>query len=132
MDDQIAMMATVREGYEIVTGKGSSNKKQSVNRNERGPQIVHFDNWRSTGWDVFTHGGFLTYPHHDAGGHGTFSYVRAGAKLWGYIVPEDVDEHDQVAVLQAWTNYYKYPMAADTYNKGVKLGTVLLEHGAIL
>ena len=49
------MMTTMRQGYKIVTSKGSSNNKQSLNQIERGPQIAHFDNWQSTSWDVFTH-----------------------------------------------------------------------------
>jgi len=27
------------------------------------------DSEKLCGWDLLTHGGFLTYPHHDAAGH---------------------------------------------------------------
>lgn len=79
-----------------------------------------------------THGLFLTYPHHDAAGQLTFSYVRSGAKVWGYIDLEAVDHCDQAAVLKSWSDYYMDPMACETYDQGVKLGTVLLEQGGVL
>ncbi|KAF8432349.1 hypothetical protein L210DRAFT_3507531 [Boletus edulis BED1] len=62
----------------------------------------------------------------------TFSYVRVGAKLWGYLALQNVDNNDQAAVLQAWTKYYNTPLASDTYHKGVDVGTVLLERDVIL
>ena len=93
---------------------------------------MHFDTWRSSAWDVFTHGLFLTYPHHDAGGLNTYSYVRCGAKLWAYINLKDVDDKNQEEVLKGWTSYYSFPMATETFDKGVVLGTILLERGAVL
>ena len=52
-------------------------------------QLMHYDIWRSSGWDIITPTGFLTYSHHNAG--------------------------DLL-----------------TFNEGVKLGRVLIEHGAVL
>lgn len=130
MDDQSALMATIRENYEAIPDETS--KTLAAVMKHRGPQFIHFDNWRSSGWDVFTHGGFLTYPHHDASGQLTFSYVRAGAKLWGYLALDGVDDSDQSSVIQGWSDYYKSPMASETYDKGVKIGTVLLERGGVL
>lgn len=95
-------------------------------------QVIHFDNWIGKGWDVMTHGLFLTYPHHEGGGLLTFSYLRSGAKVWGYIDLDGIDHGNQAAVLKAWGKYYSQPMACETYNKGVKLGTLLLSQGGIL
>ncbi|KAF8119971.1 hypothetical protein EV363DRAFT_1193812 [Boletus edulis] len=130
MDDQHALMATARESYTVSADMESG--QETAKENDRGPQMIHLDSWRSGGWDVFTHGGFMTFPHHDAGGQATFSYVRVGAKLWGYLALQNVDNNDQAAVLQAWTKYYNTPLAGDTYHKGVDVGTVLLERDAIL
>lgn len=74
----------------------------------------------------------MTYPHHDAAGQLTYSYVRSGSKLWGYITLDGVDEDDQKAVIDAWEKYYKVPMATDNYDKGVEMKTVLLEEHAVL
>lgn len=41
--------------------------------------------WRAQGWDIATHGGFLTYTHYDASGLATFLYPRSGAKIWGLV-----------------------------------------------
>ena len=95
-------------------------------------QAIQLDNWKAGGWNVMTHGLFLTYPHHDAAGQLTYSYIRSGAKVWGYIDLKGVDHSDQGAVLKSWSAYYRDPMASKTYNQGVKLGTVLLEQGSIL
>ncbi|KAG6369558.1 hypothetical protein JVT61DRAFT_14261 [Boletus reticuloceps] len=37
------------------------------------------------GWDLMTHGGFVTYPHHDASGLCTYMNVRSGTRIWAYI-----------------------------------------------
>jgi len=127
MDDDLAIQATSHEAY-VVRPKS----KQPAERARRGIQAMHFDTWISRGWDVMTHGLFLTYPHHDASGLLTFSYVRSGVKIWCYIDLEDIDQSDQAAVLKAWTEYYSQPMACESYNRGVRLGTLVLEEGGIM
>lgn len=122
------MMATASQSYITLDGKSSKGVESGL----VGPQLMHFDNWRGSGWDVITHGGFLTYPHHDAAGLLTFSYMRAGAKLWGYIALDSVDENDQGAVIKGWSDYYSRPMATETFDKGVVVGTILLERGGVL
>lgn len=52
-----------------------------------GVQAPHGDAERLRGWDLITHGGFLTYPHHDAAGLCTYVTCRSGTKIWGYIDP---------------------------------------------
>jgi hypothetical protein len=46
-----------------------------------------WDAWRSIIWDLFTHAGFHTYPHHDAAGFATYTYIRHGCKIWGILRP---------------------------------------------
>lgn len=50
-----------------------------------GPQLIRYDNWRSQAWDLITHGGFLTYPHHDANGLCTYTYIQCGMKIWAAL-----------------------------------------------
>jgi hypothetical protein len=64
---------------------GPPEKGKKSSRVWIGPQVILFDNWRTMGWDLLTHGGFLTYPHHDADGFCTFLYPRSGSKIWGII-----------------------------------------------
>lgn len=52
-----------------------------------GPTVFLWDGWKSHYWELFTHAGFHTYPHHDASGFGTYSYVRHGCKIWGIVRP---------------------------------------------
>lgn len=122
------MMATTTECYVGIKGESLKGKTSGLN----GPQFMHFDTWRSCAWDVLTLAGFLTYPHHDAAGFATYSYIRCGAKIWGYIILDEVDESDQDDVFAKWTEFYEYAMATETYDKNVKVGTVLLEKGAVL
>ncbi|KAI6001233.1 hypothetical protein EDD15DRAFT_2230494 [Pisolithus albus] len=128
LDDRMALMAFGTEPY--VTEKGEATKGNRSGLNDL--QLMNFDAWRSRAWDVMTHGGFLTYPHRDATGFLTYSYVQTGAKIWAYIHLDEVDELDSHDVATKWNAYYKYPMATETYNENVIIGTVLLEKGAVL
>ena len=127
-DDVAAMTATASEAYVNANGMSSKGTRATL----LGPQIVHFDTWRTVGWDVMTHGCFLTFPHHDAAGMLTYSHIRTGAKIWAYIHLAGVDHKDQKAVVEAWDKYYHVPMASETYDRNVKVGTVLHERGAVL
>src|ERR1700683_2187562 len=40
--------------------------------NKFGPSVFSWDTWKSCIWDLFTHAGFLTYVHRDAGGYATY------------------------------------------------------------
>ncbi|KAI6016262.1 hypothetical protein BKA83DRAFT_4497885 [Pisolithus microcarpus] len=95
-----------------------------------GVQTIHGDTERLRGWDLMTHGGFLTYPHHDAGGLCTYITVRSGTKVWGYFNVgtgstttrnELFDAWDEILSLDQEMNFNKYP-----------LGVVLLEKGDTL
>ncbi|KIK80752.1 hypothetical protein PAXRUDRAFT_157858 [Paxillus rubicundulus Ve08.2h10] len=93
---------------------------------------MHFDTWCSSSWDIFTHAGFLTYPHHNASRLATYSYICSGAKIWAYMHLDKVDEHDQKDIFAKWFNYYHDTMVTETYDQNVKVGTVFLEKGAVL
>jgi hypothetical protein len=44
---------------------------------------VSFDTWKSCISDWFTHAGFFTYVQHHGAGYCTYTFVRAGCKIWG-------------------------------------------------
>jgi hypothetical protein len=54
---------------------------------------VSWDAWKSCIWDLFTHAGFFTYVHHDAGGFATYAFVREGCKIWGIHRPMVNETH---------------------------------------
>jgi len=49
---------------------------------EMGPFSWLWDGLKSLNWDLFTHPGFLTYPHQDAAGFATYALIRTGCKIW--------------------------------------------------
>lgn len=55
-----------------------------------GPQLVRYDNWRSQAWDLMSHAGFLTYPHHDANGLCTYIFAQCGMKIWAILYFKDI------------------------------------------
>jgi hypothetical protein len=57
-----------------------------------GPTVFAWDAWISCLWDLFTHAGFFTYVHHDAGGFATFAFIRHGCKIWGIHRPKITEE----------------------------------------
>ncbi|KAG9310697.1 hypothetical protein JVU11DRAFT_9291 [Chiua virens] len=128
MDDQYALRAVHREGYSAAPSADSPRAVVT----DTAPRVMYVDGLNSTGWDLITHAGFLTYPHHDAAGYLTFSFMRGGGKFWGYIILKDVDHQDQRAVIDAWDRYYTQPLAAETVDRGVEVGTVVLEEDAVL
>lgn len=128
MDDTNAFLASSKESYIDNNGKSGNGTATGL----LGPQFMHVDSLKANGWDVMTHPCFLTYPHHDAGGYLTYSYLRSGSKIWAYIDLAEVDEGDQTAVIRGWDHYYADAMACETFKDNVKVGSVLLEKGAVL
>jgi hypothetical protein len=55
---------------------------------EMGPYAWIWDGVKSFVWDLFTHPGFLTYPHQDASGFATYALMRTGCKIWCILRPK--------------------------------------------
>ena len=53
-----------------------------------GPKVILHDFLRARGWHLLTHGGFVTWVHHDTHGQLTWVTCRNGAKLWFIIRPK--------------------------------------------
>jgi hypothetical protein len=63
----------------------------TLNKTFQGPQVILYNMWRAQGWDIITHGGAVTYVHHNVSGFITYVYPQSGAKLWGIIhVKKDI------------------------------------------
>lgn len=54
---------------------------------DAGMDTFSMDAFKSYRWDLLTHGGFHTWPHHDGSGMGTWVYIRHGCKIWCPLVP---------------------------------------------
>jgi hypothetical protein len=55
---------------------------------DMGPFSWTWDALKSLVWDLFTHPGFLTYPHQDASGFATYTLIRTGCKIWCILRPK--------------------------------------------
>ncbi|KAL4062717.1 hypothetical protein V8B97DRAFT_1877570 [Scleroderma yunnanense] len=95
-----------------------------------GVQAILGDTERLQGWDLLTHGGFLTYPHHNAGSLCTYVTVRSGSKIWGYFDTPGSDIARWDDLFKAWDNIFQDNIAL-TFKK-CNLGTILLEQGDTL
>lgn len=93
-----------------------------------GPLHVQFDTWRQQQWELHTHGGFITYPHHDAAGLCTYTYARSGAKIWCFIRPDLSKYKDRNSLFLDLDNF-GYP---EEFSKVTPVGTILLEPGSVL
>jgi hypothetical protein len=58
------------------------------NFSDMGPYSWVWDGLKSLVWDLFTHAGFLTYPHQDASGFATYALIRTGCKIWCILRPK--------------------------------------------
>lgn len=93
-----------------------------------GAQVAACDPFSSSPTRVeLTHGCFVTYPYHECGGQLTYSYVRFGSRILGYLELEDEDIVDHNVVLDAWAKYYDVPMPTDSYSKGIRMRTRIQE-----
>ncbi|KAF8414637.1 hypothetical protein L210DRAFT_3658740 [Boletus edulis BED1] len=64
------------------------NKDPEVEIVEDAPEVIRSGTWSSQGWRLVTHPGFLTLPHHDCCGMGTYVVGNSGAKLWAVMRPK--------------------------------------------
>lgn len=62
---------------------------------------VSIDAIRSSVWAILHHPMYHTYPHHDAGGQGTWTFVASGNKFWIVVY---INGHDDCASRAALYN----------------------------
>lgn len=47
------------------------------------PEAFNYDFMALNEWKLLSSAGFVTFPHHDAGGLATYITMRTGMKIWG-------------------------------------------------
>ena len=76
-------------------------------------------------WNLLTHGGFLTYAHHNANGQMTWTTCHSGAKLWVFINPKDTSKYKMKEAL--FQLYDKLLSDNDEVPADFDISTILLE-----
>jgi hypothetical protein len=117
MDNSTALELTLRGTYKL------QGKKKVT-----GPRALSFETWSQQSWDLYTHGGFLTYPHHDNSGLCTYVFPRSGAKIWTFIRPNLSEFSGINDIFLEWDKLAFF----EGYNSVAKMGTVLIEPGDVL
>jgi hypothetical protein len=127
-DDVNALYITRRDHY---ANMKNDIPTSALDKSHQGPQVILYDMWRGQGWDIITHGGFLTYFHHDVSGAVTFVTPRSGEKMWGFIkVRSDCSPDNRVDLFEEFDGILdeNSPPSEERF----VMGTILLEEGDML
>jgi hypothetical protein len=124
-DNVNAKAATMNKYHLPKTGKNKGKKYCGV-------QTISGDSEKVRGWDLLTHGGFVTYPHHDASGLCTYVNVRSGTKIWAHIdtatgTPKGTGTS---ALFSEWDTLFLRKCGSEVTD--VPIGTLLLARGDTL
>ncbi|KAF8435844.1 hypothetical protein L210DRAFT_3648501 [Boletus edulis BED1] len=95
-----------------------------------GVQTMLGDAERVRGWDLMTHGGFLTHAHHDACGLCTFTSVRSGSKIWVYLGTPGDSGVGRESLFKAWDALFLDALKMTLPD--VPLGALVLRKGDTL
>lgn len=97
-----------------------------------GPSTASWDAWKSTTWDLATHAGFFTWPHHDAAGFSSYVFTRVGCKIWGILRPK-ITESDKYRshLFDKFRNILR-PSPANCYESESDLFNIFLLPGDVL
>ena len=93
-------------------------------------QTMLGDSEKLCGWDLLTHGGFLTYPHHNAAGLCTYVTMQSGSKIWGYLDTPNSHNVDEETLFRDLNNIFHNNINLDFMK--YKVATILLQHGDTL
>jgi hypothetical protein len=124
-DDVNVLYITRRDHY---ANMKNDIPTSALDKSHQGPQVILYDMWRSQGWDIITHGGFLTY---DVLGVVTFVTPRSGEKMWGIIkVRSDCSPDNMVDLFEEFNSILdeNSPPSEERF----VMGTILLEEGDML
>lgn len=122
-DNVNARSATMNMVHLPKTGNNTEKKYYGV-------QFISGDTERVRGWDLLTHGGFLTYPHHDASGNCTYVTVRSGSKIWAYIDTPGKTQQPSKQVFKKWDALFAGTSEAG--NSECPMGVLILSRGDTL
>ncbi|KAI9452333.1 hypothetical protein HD554DRAFT_2043720 [Boletus coccyginus] len=105
-------------------------KGGNANKNLHGVQVITGDSEKIRGWDLLTHGMFLTYSHHDACGLATYMTVRSGVKIWAIADTTKSTSSSRESLFAEWDKMFMRTMDMKVPN--VSLGTVVIRVGDTL
>jgi len=103
----------------------------AFNKSQQGPQVILYDMWYGQGWDITTHGDFLTYFHHDVSGAVTFLTPLSGKKMRRIIKVKAKHSPDNRVDLFEEFNSILDEDCTPSEGRFV-MGTILLEEGDML
>ncbi|KAF8449185.1 hypothetical protein L210DRAFT_3640789 [Boletus edulis BED1] len=98
---------------------------------EDAPKVIRSGTWSSQGWRLVTHPGYLTLPHHDCCGMGTYVIGNSGAKLWAVMHPKwDVCPSSFKGLLRSLT--IASELSPEDEFSDADIATVFLEEGDVM
>lgn len=126
-DEVTSFYITRHDHYGLGTGKKANS---NLDRRYQGPKVILYDMWRAQGWDILSHGGFVSYFHHDASGLSTFVFPRSGSKIWGYArIKKECSPQQRKDLFNMFDAILE---ESGQVSPSVVMGTVLIEEGDIL
>ncbi|KAJ8690928.1 hypothetical protein PTI98_010546 [Pleurotus ostreatus] len=88
-DHMQSLEATEKRNYANSKSSGRATGKASLPKAEAAsPGDISWDMLALNEWKLVTSAGFLTHPHHDAGGLSTWVTMKSGMKIWGILRPK--------------------------------------------
>lgn len=127
-DEATALYITRHDHYGLGTGKKANAE---LDTRHLGPKVILMDMWRAQGWDILTHGGFVTYFHYDASGFITFIFPRSGSKIWAYSrLKEERSPKNRNDLFNLFDELLDE--TRKTLSDSFVMGTILIEEGDIL
>ena len=109
----------------------SKKTEHAVRFEEAAPTVIRSATWSSQGWRLVTHPGFVTFPHHDCCGMGTYVVGNSGAKIWSVMRPKrDKCPSSLKGLKEALQNTTELTTEGNYPNADI--ATVCLEEGDIM
>jgi len=87
-------------------------------------QVITGNSEKIRGWDLLTHGLFLTHTHHDAHGFTTYMTVRSETKIWMYVDTMKSALSSRKLLFTEWDGMFMRTINMNVPN--VPLGTMVL------
>jgi hypothetical protein len=84
-DHSNAVVTTEKRNYNVACPK---NSRKKLRAEARAPDMVSHDFMALNEWKLVASPCFLTYPHQDAGGFGTWITMDDGLKIWVILRPK--------------------------------------------
>jgi hypothetical protein len=126
-DEATSLYITRHDHYGLGTGKKANPNLDGC---YLGPKVVLYDMWRAQGWDILTHGGFISTFHHDASEFLTFVFPHSGSKIWAYSrIKKECLPQERKDLFELFEEILE---DSGNISPSIVMGTVLIEEGDLL